>query len=358
MRFSAALLAGLAATVLTAFSPSNVSAADSDCRPEVELNAAIVTSRIVVLGELHGTRETPQLAGEIVCALAERGNEVVLALEMAEAEGGRIAAYLDSEGTAEDRTALLAGAFWNGNDGRTSVAMADLIERVRGLRRHRLPVSVLAMDGQGAGPTRDAVMAKAVRDRVAERPSAHVVALVGNVHGAKDRGNFFDSEYEPFGYLLAPLQPLTLDVRPSRGSAWVCLAECGVHDITPPQGVSPSAPGVYLGVDLGPQLSYHGTIVLASAEASPPAKEPGVRSAPAAAWPPVLGEMPETVRNSTLLAAIRRAGFYCDDVAGSRETAAGVWVASCKDLGGYRIDADPAGTFRVEPIPLHFDGVL
>ncbi|HEX5048868.1 MAG TPA: hypothetical protein VFX89_17270 [Gammaproteobacteria bacterium] len=318
----------------------------------------MLASRIVVLGELHGTRETPRLAGEIVCAIAERGNEVVLALEVPETERGRIAAYLDSEGTAEDRTALLEGAFWNGNDGRTSVAMADLIERARGLRRHRLPVFVLAMDGQRAGLTRDAVMAQAVRDRVAERPSARVVALVGNVHGAKDRGNFFDSEYESFGYLLAPLQPLTLDVRPSKGTAWVCLAECGVHDITPPQGASPSAPGIYLGADLGPQLPYHGTVVLASAEASPPAKDRGARSPPAAARQPALGEMPETVRNNTLLAAIRRAGFYCDDVARSRETAAGVWVASCKDLGGYRIDADAAGTFRVEPIPLHFDGVL
>ncbi|HEX5048667.1 MAG TPA: hypothetical protein VFX89_16265, partial [Gammaproteobacteria bacterium] len=93
------------------------------------------------------------------------------------------------------------------------------------------------------------------------------------VHGTKDRGVFFDSKYESFGYLLASLSPLTLNVQPRRGSAWVCLATCGVHDVTPPAPMSERAPGVYLGEDFGPQLPYHGTIVLESVEASPPAKD-------------------------------------------------------------------------------------
>ena len=50
-----------------------------------------------------------------------------------------------------------------------------------------------------------------------------------------------------------------------------------------------------------------------------------------------LRDAPQTFRNSTLLFAIRRAGFYCADVVSASESAEGVWVASCSEPIGHYI---------------------
>ncbi|MGV6492816.1 hypothetical protein ACTUVK_003020 [Stenotrophomonas rhizophila] len=91
---------------------------------------------LVLVGELHGTVETPALVGELACAAAADATPVTVALEMDPTEQARIDAYLASAGTAADRSALLAGRFWTRTmqDGRSSVAMAALIERLRSLR--------------------------------------------------------------------------------------------------------------------------------------------------------------------------------------------------------------------------------
>jgi hypothetical protein len=69
------------------------------------------------------------------------------------------------------------------------------------------------------------------------------------------------------------------------------------------------------------------------------------------------GESP-TFRNSTLVIAIRRAGFYCADVVSAHESADGVWVASCSDMLGYVVTLRAAADrFDVHPVAQYFDGV-
>jgi hypothetical protein len=65
----------------------------------------------------------------------------------------------------------------------------------------------------------------------------------------------------------------------------------------------------------------------------------------------------ETFRNSTLLVAVRRAGFYCADVVSAHESAGGVWVASCSDLLGYIVTLLGAEQFDVRPVVQYFDSV-
>ena len=56
-----------------------------------------------------------------------------------------------------------------------------------------------------------------------------------------------------------------------------------------------------------------------------------------------------TFRNSTLLTAIRRAGFYCADVVSAHESADGVWVASCSDMRGLpSLELFPGQRFGLE----------
>jgi hypothetical protein len=65
----------------------------------------------------------------------------------------------------------------------------------------------------------------------------------------------------------------------------------------------------------------------------------------------------QTFRNSTLVVAIRRAGFYCADVVSAHESADGVWLANCSDMLGYIVTLRAAEQFDVHPVAQYFDGV-
>jgi len=58
----------------------------------------------------------------------------------------------------------------------------------------------------------------------------------------------------------------------------------------------------------------------------------------------------ETFRNSTLLFAIRRAGFACGDVVAAHESDEGVWLASCSDVVIYIVRPRGAEQFDVHQV--------
>jgi hypothetical protein len=80
-------------------------------------------------------------------------------------------------------------------------------------------------------------------------------------------------------------------------------------------------------------------------------------AAPKAARSASLEQMSETFRNTSLLIAIRDAGFVCDEVLAAHRTGADLWTARCRDLGGYAIDASTPDEFVVRPIVSYFDGL-
>jgi hypothetical protein len=67
--------------------------------------------------------------------------------------------------------------------------------------------------------------------------------------------------------------------------------------------------------------------------------------------------MSSPFRNSTFLIAIRRAGYYCDDIVSASESVHGGWVASCADKGGYTLSVRAIDEFDVRPIGHYWDGV-
>jgi len=75
------------------------------------------------------------------------------------------------------------------------------------------------------------------------------------------------------------------------------------------------------------------------------------------AMPIDLRRASQSFRNSTLVFAIRRAGFYCADVVSAHESADGVWVASCSNMLGYIVASRAAEQFDVHPVAQYFDGV-
>src|SRR5947207_10012966 len=114
----------------------------------LELPAEVLPSHgTLLIGDLHGTREIPAFVGRLVATVAAR-EPVVLALEIPPTEARAIQGFLGSDGSAARRRELVAGTWWQERyqDGRRSVAMADLLETVRALRAAGKPIDVVTID--------------------------------------------------------------------------------------------------------------------------------------------------------------------------------------------------------------------
>lgn len=185
-------------------------------------------------GEMHGTNESPRFVGDVACHAAHVA-PVQLGLEIPIDEQGAIDRYLAGPGGPADRSALLAGSFWRQHDGRSSTAMAALIERVRALRAAGAKISIVAFDAGGAD--RDASMADLVA-RVRD-PHAIWVALSGNIHSRRTRGLPWNAAFVPTVAHLVErgLAVTNFDVAATGGTFWACLGPdpehtvCGEHPL-------------------------------------------------------------------------------------------------------------------------------
>lgn len=255
--------------------PRAQAVADESVRTATDLLLeAIGDHRLTLIGEMHGTKETPALIGDAVEHLVSNHEAVVLALEIADREQPAIDAYLASSGTAADRAALLASPHWAQPplDGRSSVAMFDLIERMRVLRAGGNDIAVALFDPDGSGD-RARGMADRLRALVVERPQARVLVLTGNMHATIAAPEWLADDgarIEPpmtAGRYLHDLDPKSVFVYAAAGEHWVCT-----DDVCKPQPVGPSAAGVVPRLDKSPPgQPWHAMLILPAVTASVPA---------------------------------------------------------------------------------------
>lgn len=232
-------LCGLLAVLLAAF--PGAAAADE---PADLLQAAIGDHPLVLLGEMHGTREIPAMTAELVRRYARSG-PVLLALEADAGDQARLDRFLDSGGGEDAKDALLGGTHWQDamHDGRDSVAMFELLEDARRLRASGARVDVVLFDAAGAGD-RDARMGRVLRNAIAAHPRARALVLTGNVHamtGAPMQMFSADGKAmalpETMGHHLADLAPLSVEIRAGEGDFWICQARCGISPVRNPRHV-------------------------------------------------------------------------------------------------------------------------
>jgi hypothetical protein len=159
--------------------------------------------KYVVLGEHHGTAQMPAATAEIACAAAADGSRVLLALEVPAREEAALQRYVAGE--IDAATMIRGSGFWErGRDGRNSIAMLAMLERVRILRTAGLNIEVIAVapssqlsdeqsaeiigrfpSQEGADMMRslsDLRMAAAVIDGTARNRAERTIFLVGNAH--------------------------------------------------------------------------------------------------------------------------------------------------------------------------------
>jgi len=254
-----------------------------DCPPIAAVEPLLAPGRVVLLGEMHGTAESPAFVAALACRALDAGLPVGVALEIPLQQREGVERFLDSAGAEADREALLAGEFWQESyqDGRRSRAKLALLERLRALRGRALPLEVVLLDDATAtdGKTRDRRMAERLIEAAEENRDGVVIALTGNLHNRVVRGLPWDPEHEPMGYLAAQRlgeeRIAALDVSSAGGTAWFCTgstpASCGIQSIS---GRGPADSPV--AVELYPEhdhSGYHGVYQVGRLTASPPAVE-------------------------------------------------------------------------------------
>lgn len=249
-----------------------------DCGAEIPgLEDIVRPGRVVMLGELHGTREIPRFVGDVACHAARRGVPVRLGLEIPRGDRPALARFIAGPGDAAARTGLLASEHWQrpDQDGRSSEAMLALIDRVRALRSAGLDVDLFAFDIEA--PTqewneRDAAMAAAILEHAAAEPGALVLTLSGNLHNRTRPGLPWDPSAVPMGVHVRgqAASALSLDVRYVGGSAWICQESCGRAEV----GGSPEGEPRRIALGAPDEHGHDGVYAVGAITAAAPAVAP------------------------------------------------------------------------------------
>jgi hypothetical protein len=251
------------------------------CRGIDGIAPLLAPGSALLLGEMHGTEESPAFLADVVCRALADGRSVSVALEVPAEEAERVSAFLASGGAPSDRQALLAGPFWTADyqDGRRSVAMAALFERLRGWRAagHGLRVELIDAADLAMRPAeRDRTMGQRLAALHRADPEGVIVSLTGNIHSRTTRGTPWVADFEPAGFVLKQVAPAlrvtALDVSYPSGTAWTCAsadpASCGARNLS---GKEPEPAGREVWLYPAVRGGHHGAYRIASLTASRPA---------------------------------------------------------------------------------------
>jgi hypothetical protein len=190
------------------------------------------TRKMVVVGEMHGTKEAPDFLGQMIKAVANRKTKILVALEVPTFSQRAVDKFLltaNEDYLRQDR--FFASRY---QDGRSSEAIVRLLQEVS-----RLPgVTVYCMDPGGQNARlRDVSMARNIVFKA--RGFDRVFVLTGNIHSSRVLGTEWDSRYRPMAYELLKIKPsytlqlLNILIRFEEGSSWNCMgvseSSCGTQ---------------------------------------------------------------------------------------------------------------------------------
>lgn len=246
------------------------------CAPPAGTDALLARpERIIIVGEIHGTREIPAAFGQIVCAAAARG-PVVVALEMSDsAMPPRFEAFLAAETDPQAMAGLEGSPLLDPrfNDGRSSQAVLALLFQVRRWREAGLDITLHAFQPSLRRPSQtwsELDMAHSLSLAAIERPDARILVLVGNIHAAKAPLDRLPNLGLPAAAHLPRQETLSLNIAQQGGESWSCRQDgCGVSASM--ATTDPARRGVFLIPSA--DGAYDGELAVGPWSASPPIRE-------------------------------------------------------------------------------------
>ncbi|MCE9667218.1 hypothetical protein LY474_05260 [Myxococcus stipitatus] len=268
------------------------------------LEPLVRTGVTLVIGEQLGTNEAPQVVGNVVCQLAEASLPVALGLSLPRTEQERLDRYLASPGAPSDQDALLEGRFWHRpyQDGRSSRAVLDLIDRVRAMRLAGLRVTLVAYDTDTAqGSERDLQLAQVWQQRRKDHPDEVHLVLAGNAHTRTVKGAQWDKGFTPMAQHLKQGDLVVLDLSYAQGTRWGCdlnrdgKLACGVIGATPfgPAAALPGQTPYITWFEAPSEEGSQGLLYVGALTPSRPASDPDkLAPPPSSIRPPPPTELP------------------------------------------------------------------
>ncbi|MDF1545955.1 MAG: hypothetical protein P1R58_12750 [bacterium] len=233
---------------------------------------------VLLLGEIHGTRQGPEMVAKVVCQALSSGINVSVGLEIPITEQESLDNYFDRQLNDSSRADLIGGDFWQRDyqDGRASQAMLALIEKLKEFSiGQENDLHLFFLDDPNSERGRDWFMANRIAQEVASHPGQLVVTLTGNVHSQLITGNAISEDYEPMGYLVSQMVQetniISLDMVYTGGTAWVDANGYRPGVIT--IGGKPDAVGEPIELSGNSGHRYFGLYRVGQIEASRPAKE-------------------------------------------------------------------------------------
>jgi hypothetical protein len=227
------------------------------------LKARLPQAGIVIFGEVHGTKETPEFFLSCVREFLANNESVDVFLEIDMRENAQLRQFAEGK---IDAATLLKAPHWKKQDGRASLAMLALLRALKELPGG--PVTARGIDSRDV--PRDHGMMLNLKEQ--RRAGAYALVLVGNVHASLKRGTAWNADYTPFAkYLVDDNAPVvSLNVKTTGGSAWVCVPMCGVTQMPLPDAVGAGQKNsVVLQAD---SPDYTGYFSIGSITASAPAR--------------------------------------------------------------------------------------
>jgi hypothetical protein len=193
--------------------------------------------KVILVGEIHGTKTTPELFGSIVSSVTDEKSKTLVILEINQSSQPTIDDFIKTG----DESILKRDPFFSRKyqDGRSSKAMVVLLKKLG-----KLPnTTVLCMDPMVGiqtmtGQERDTAMASFINNKRVGYD--HTLVLSGNIHSSVSVGTPWEKDYRPMGYELknmakglSPDQLIAVLVRYGKVDSWNCqgadASSCSAH---------------------------------------------------------------------------------------------------------------------------------
>ncbi len=232
----------------------------------------------VLLGEGHGTREVPKFVGAFVCVMAQNNKRILLALEMPADFTKDITDYWATSSLDREKT-FFESLYWGRvrPDGRTSLAMFELIQYVGELRAQGLKIDIIGVEQEWyprkPRSNKNKYMGEQLTKAYGTRKYDQVIFLSGSAH---TRIEYVDTGYRKLKTVTAYLNPhvfLSVKLSAKEGTSWSCQGPrdnivCGGHKRTSDQ--SQKHTNIYIERE-GKNNGFHGEIMFKKVTASEPA---------------------------------------------------------------------------------------
>lgn len=253
--------------------PAQTKFFDLDKLDSADFRSFMGNKKVLVVGEMHGTEEVPTLVLKMIRQLHQSGQPLTVGLEIPSDHQQVVESFLKKG----DFSRLLQLEYFQYPDGRTSVAMGQLIRGLRDLKDIR--VICFDIDSKlSSSINRDSVMgvnlSKGYQD-------GYLVMLTGNLHANLKEGywrpNFKSAVYHFSKLRKLDDQLLSLNTYFGSGTIWNCMQDgCKEREV---QDNSSLKKGIkyrnFIAVyDAALAGGYHGVLYIDRVTASPPMVTP------------------------------------------------------------------------------------